>query len=213
MVERSAISDDDRARREFDEGPMHTMSSTTLRSRRSGFTLKDLLIVIAILAVLAAFLLPSVRQAREAARRTQCKCHLKQLGLAFHNYHDTYNHFPAGFLLPSDGPYAGWGWAVKVLPYLDQQLYYDKIHFEGGLQHEYNQPQMKHRLSTFRCASEPVESDVSHLAVVTSEVKNGVVIPATVDAVNLFPRSSYFAVVGYLLRNWVGSSELLPEAR
>src|SRR3990167_3854607 len=62
--------------------------------RRRGFTLIELLVVIAIIAILIALLLPAVQQAREAARRTQCKNHLKQIGLGFHNYHDVYQYFP-----------------------------------------------------------------------------------------------------------------------
>lgn len=104
--------------------------------RQRGFTLIELLVVIAIIAVLIALLLPAVQQAREAARRSQCKNNLKQLGLAIHNYHDNFNKFPiciyGGY---GDTANAGgytqtsrsWGWPVRLLPYVDQAPLYNLI--------------------------------------------------------------------------------------
>ncbi|MBA4030641.1 MAG: prepilin-type cleavage/methylation domain-containing protein [Planctomyces sp.] len=89
------------------------MSSTL--SKRSGFTLIELLVVIAIIAVLIALLLPAVQQAREAARRTQCKNNLHQLGLALHNHHATYNAFPQTVSATGVTHY----WGAQLLPYLD----------------------------------------------------------------------------------------------
>ena len=66
------------------------------RMPRMGFTLIELLVVIAIIAILIALLLPAVQQAREAARRTQCRNNLKQIGVAMHNYHDVHQIFPIG---------------------------------------------------------------------------------------------------------------------
>lgn len=91
---------------------------------RNGFTLIELLVVIAIIAVLIALLLPAVQQAREAARRTQCKNNLKQLGLALHNFHDTFLHFPVGTANDDNN---NWGWTVFVLPYMDQGTIYTAL--------------------------------------------------------------------------------------
>ena len=90
-----------------------------VRSPRCGFTLIELLVVIAIIAVLIALLLPAVQQAREAARRTQCKNNLKQIGLALHNYQSTHNVFPPSFCI---GAETGGTWSIhaRILPYMAQ---------------------------------------------------------------------------------------------
>lgn len=100
------------------------------KQRRRGFTLIELLVVIAIIAILIALLLPAVQQAREAARRTQCKNNLKQLGLALHNYHDAHSTFPnqAG-----DSLY-GYSALAQILPYLDQGNLYNEFDFTQPLQ-------------------------------------------------------------------------------
>ena len=108
---------------------------------RVGFTLIELLVVIAIIAVLIALLLPAVQQAREAARRSQCKNNLKQIGLALHNYHDSLNCFPPGMLWlggtvdTSDSNAASLGpnWLVMLLPYLDQAPMYNQLNFQVAL--------------------------------------------------------------------------------
>ena len=94
-------------------------------ARRTAFTLIELLVVIAIIAILVALLLPAVQQAREAARRTQCKNHLKQLGLAMHNYESTHRVFPG---LSSDSAY-GFSVQAKLLPFIEQGNLQDLINF------------------------------------------------------------------------------------
>ncbi len=102
------------------------MKSPSCRSLRTrGFTLIELLVVIAIIAILIALLLPAVQQAREAARRTQCKNNLKQIGLAMHNYHDIFNTLPPGYItrfanLVISGEQGLYGWGASILPQVEQ---------------------------------------------------------------------------------------------
>lgn len=132
---------------------------------RRGFTLIELLVVIAIIAVLIALLLPAVQQAREAARRSSCQNNLKQIGLALHNYHDTFNVFPMGYIdVGTDGQDGGWSWQAQILPQLEQGNIFDKIDMRyhphgtpgsvsdpGGL----NNAAVETPLDVFSCPSDP----------------------------------------------------------
>lgn len=99
------------------------------RFHRRGFTLIELLVVIAIIAVLIALLLPAVQQAREAARRSQCRNNLKQYGLAIHNYHSTNKYLPPGNAVWDQVPRVGWH--VRILPEVDQAGLFKQLRFQG----------------------------------------------------------------------------------
>ncbi len=136
---------------------------------RRGFTLIELLVVIAIIALLVALLLPAVQQAREAARRSQCKNNLKQITLALHNYHDAHSSFPAGYFSfgTSDGngpawanidsntwdAAPGWGWGASLLPYLEQSSIADQIDSRLPIWHPQHAGVIAAKLSVFLCPS------------------------------------------------------------
>jgi hypothetical protein len=88
-------------------------------------------------AVLVALLLPAVQQAREAARRTQSRNNLKQIALAMHNHHDTFNGFPARVIADSDGK-PGLSWRVKILPFIDQGALYNQFHLDEPWDSDHN---------------------------------------------------------------------------
>src|SRR5438067_2278545 len=93
------------------------------RIRRLGFTLVELLVVVAIIGVLVALLLPAVQSARESSRRMACSNNIKQLGLALQNYHDNFLKFPCGSL--ADAPHYGPSSLVYLLPFIEQQNMFD----------------------------------------------------------------------------------------
>lgn len=159
---------------------------------KQGFTLIELLVVIAIIAILIALLLPAVQQAREAARRTQCRNNLKQLGLALHNYHDVFNTFPPGYtargvsasspISAETGP--GFAWSFAILPQMEQTNLVNQINTDGNAQDASNMAVVQDQvLNAFLCPSDsgPDSFDVTDAASNTYRL----------------PRSNYPGILGY----------------
>lgn len=127
------------------------MSQPIFPSRRNrGFTLIELLVVIAIIAILIALLLPAVQQAREAARRTQCKNNMKQLGLALHNYESAFKCFPFG----SGGTGNRYSAVSQLLPYFDQSPVYNRIDFSQQITDPVNNVPRLQEIPMLRCPSD-----------------------------------------------------------
>jgi prepilin-type N-terminal cleavage/methylation domain-containing protein/prepilin-type processing-associated H-X9-DG protein len=124
-----------------------------VRRERAGFTLVELLVVIAIIGILIALLLPAVQAAREAARRIECANHLKQMGLALHNYHTAFGLFPPGASwLQNSGGY-GAGVFLYMCPYLEQQSLYEEYEQPYNL-YDLDNPEVGRRIPPdYRCPS------------------------------------------------------------
>ncbi len=125
-------------------------------SFRVGFTLVELLVAMATIAVLMGLALPAVQSTRESARRMQCQHHLRQLGLALHNYHDSHLYFPAGSYImgPVYPMQSGWGWGAMILPGIDQSPIYSSIDFGQGTAVGSNLTVIGQSLAIWRCPSE-----------------------------------------------------------
>jgi prepilin-type N-terminal cleavage/methylation domain-containing protein len=167
-----------------ESSPMKTTSLLRHHSgkRSKGFTLIELLVVIAIIAILVALLLPAVQQAREAARRSTCKNNLKQIGIGLHNYHDTHNVFPPGFVnanrdiaqsnsakyttqlkSTSTSFKVGWAWSAFILPYIEQQATYEKAQISDGNAYALDTDAYRTVIKTYLCPSDimPIHNDRS----------------------------------------------------
>lgn len=170
-----------------------------VRRQRQGFTLIELLVVIAIIAVLIGLLLPAVQKVREAAARMQCSNNLKQLGLAFHNYHDTYNLFPPAWNYEPPAPPTRTtavmhAWSVFLLPYIEQDNLYKNYNFNQMLYTDPNKTVIKTPLKTFQCPSTPNQNRVYTFPVPAN------ILPG-IPAGNLEAAASdYSAMSG--IRNW-----------
>jgi len=154
--------------------------------KRSGFTLIELLVVIAIIAILVALLLPAVQQAREAARRAQCKNHLKQIGIAVHNYDDTFRSVPPSQVGPNPGD-PDHNWLTLILPQMDQATIYANYDFNVPWDEPVNQIAINSRIPSLNCPSTPRSIDIDDLGGGLSAAVHDYATPNSysVDFVNL----------------------------
>lgn len=120
------------------------------KPRRAGFTLVEVLVVIAIIGILVALLLPAVQAAREAARRTQCTNQLKQIGLAIQNFHDARGQFPNGRTERDEFSLA---WTFSILPQLEEQAIHDAYDPAFPVHAEENAAAMRVGIATYVCPS------------------------------------------------------------
>lgn len=130
------------------------------RLTAGGFTIIELLVVMAIIGVLVALILPAVQSAREAARRTECKSHLSQLGIALHNYHDAHRVFPPGWIgmragRPATDGGNGAGWGTMILPHLEQTALFGRFDARLDIHGPVNAAFREVFLPVFVCPTDP----------------------------------------------------------
>ncbi|MCA9064414.1 MAG: DUF1559 domain-containing protein [Planctomycetaceae bacterium] len=170
---------------------MYGITESQLRSSRrssvQGFTILELLTVMGIIAVLVILILPAVGSAREAARRMQCVNNLKQVGIALHQYHDTYASFPSGLQWESSQKSA-YGWSVGLLPFLEQPDLYHQVHRDYPLSHDSNEAARKQTLPMLLC---PSDITVPQFTLYSDESAF-----APGKALIELPTASYFGVFG-----------------
>lgn len=124
---------------------------------RRAFSLVEMLVVMAIISVLMALLLPAVQQAREAARRTQCRNNLHQIGLALHNYLSSHQCYPPGWLTSRVGGYIYPGyssWLIAILPQIEQGTLYNGLNYDMPAWYESNETVVRARIEVYLCPSD-----------------------------------------------------------
>lgn len=143
-----------------------TDSSDTAKANRSGLTFTEGIVVLCILAILVAFLLPNVRSARGAARRTQCKNNLKQIGIALDNYHEKYQAFPPAYTVDANGRPLH-SWRTLLLPFLDAKPLYESIDLTKPWDDPKNAAAFKQARFSLSCAGAERPADfTTYMAVV-----------------------------------------------
>ena len=152
----------------------------TAQQRTRGFTLIELLVVICVITILLTLLTPAVQHSRDAAHRAQCKNNMKQLGLAFHNYHDTFRSFPPGWTQhhPQPGPETRFGWSVFVLPFVEQAPLYERLDF--GTQRAEPLSLFQTLIPVYRCPEDPsddINTQRGEFGTLTYSVNFGPVAP------------------------------------
>ena len=186
------------------------------RRKSRGFTLIELLVVIAIIAVLISLLLPAVQQAREAARMSQCKNNLKQIGLALHNYEGTHRVFPPACI---NNPYlngssngisygdsshngtSGFGWGVFLLPFLEQGNLYQSFDTSIACWSPINASSAKSKVAVFLCPSATGGSDGFNLQKQGADSRHGVPLTRD-DGTNIYFAHSHYVTNAGVNQPW-----------